>query len=197
MLTSDNIFKRTVSLVESRSPSLKESVSSLLSDPDVVLHDRRTVVSCVLATLDMEDTDLSPMIHLVWERLNTGHWAQVWPGWRSLYGLLTLARVEAVTRLSRDNALGDDSDLARDLVKMCDMGLLLGGPDILGGLLESLAQAMTEHLATLCDLQEGESAAKKPRLSICDTSKLYNFIGLIILLIISQFISQFTINGIC
>ena len=167
--------------LKSKSDSLVKAVNSLLTHPDVHLHDRRLVVNYVKALLSEDHPDsyacvqrLTSMTHLVWERLNTGHWAQVWPGWRTLYGLLTLARVEAVTRLSRDNALGDDSDLTRDLVKMCDMGLLLGGPDILGGLLESLAQVMTEHLATLCDLQEGERESKKPRLSICDTSKLYN-----------------------
>ena len=113
------------------------------------------------------------MTQLTWERLNTGHWAEVWPGWRTLYGLLILARVQAVASLSCDSCLGDDSDIIRDLVKMCDMGLLLGGPDILGGLLETLAQEMTEHLASVCDNGEQASQAKKPRLSICDTSK-YN-----------------------
>ena len=174
MLTSDNMFKRTVSLVESRSPSLKESVSSLLSDPDVVLQDRRTVVSCVLATLDMEDTDLSPMIHLVWERLNTGHWAQVWPGWRSLYGLLTLARVSQVARLAHKHGHQGDLDLVRDLVKMCDMGLLLGGPDIMGGLLEMIAQEMTEYIATICDNDGCDQDYNVPNKKLKVSSDNYN-----------------------
>ena len=150
---------------------------SLLTLPDVDLHDRRLIVNYVKFLLSEDDINnlrrLTSVTQLTWERLNTGHWAEVWPGWRTLYGLLILARVQAVASLSCDSCLGDDSDIIRDLVKMCDMGLLLGGPDILGGLLETLAQEMTEHLASVCDNGEQASQAKKPRLSICDTSK-YN-----------------------
>ena len=167
--------------LKSKSDNLVKAVNSLLTHPDVHLHDRRLIVQYVQLLLSEDRPDeaahlrkLTSATHLVWERLNTGHWAQVWPGWRTLYGLLTLARVGAVARLSCDLAMGDDADLSRDLVKMCDMGLLLGGPDILGGLLEILAQEVTEHLAALCHQDdEAREGAKKPRLSICDTSK-YN-----------------------
>ena len=164
--------------LKSKSDNLVKAVNSLLTHPEVHLHDRRLLVQYVQLLLSEDRPDeathlrrLTSATHLVWERLNTGHWAQVWPGWRTLYGLLTLARVTAVARLSCDLAMGDDADLSRDLVKMCDMGLLLGGPDILGGLLEILAQEVTEHLATTCNQDEEASEAKKPRLSICDTSK--------------------------
>ena len=40
--------------------------------------------------------------HLVWERLNTGHWVEVWKGWRDLYGLITVARVLVVARLCEE-----------------------------------------------------------------------------------------------
>ena len=182
MSTNGGSFLERIFLkkLKSKSDNLVKAVNSLLTHPDVHLHDRRLIVNYVKLLLSEDPPDgathlqrLTSATHLVWERLNTGHWAQVWPGWRTLYGLLTLARIEAVTKLSCDQALGDDADLSRDLVKMCDMGLLLGGPDILGGLLEHLAQEVTEHLATLCGQDDEASEAKKPRLSICDTAK-YN-----------------------
>ena len=92
------IYDEVVSIIKSRTPSLTDNVSDLLKDPDTNQHDRSIIVTEVLnlLTSDHETTvsGLNMMLHLVWERLNTGHWAQVWPGWRKLYGLLSVARAE-------------------------------------------------------------------------------------------------------
>merc|ERR1719153_2191152 len=88
---------------------------------------------------------LEILMNLVWERLNTGHWAKVWPGWRRLYALLAVARVRAIAQLVLVKGNGGRV-LLRDVVKLCDLGLLMGVP-VLDGLLEQLAQRVTEHLA--------------------------------------------------
>jgi len=114
------------------------------------------------------------LMNLVWERLNTGHWAKVtasplgrnthwvWPGWRKLYALLAVARVQAIAQLVL--AMGHGGQvLLRDIVKLCDLGLLMGVP-VLDGLLEHLAQRVTEHLAEESMLSE-EPPSKFPRLT--------------------------------
>ena len=169
-LECHNILLETIKLVETCRPSLEESLETLLSDADIGLHDRRLVVTRVLGSVEHESS-LSMLSLLVWERLNTGHWSQVWRGWRQLYGLISVARVRQVSRLATDHQtqVSSASELVRDLIKMCDMGLLLGGPDIMGGVLETLAQEMTEYLANICDNDgcddEDERVIKKPKLS--------------------------------
>jgi len=167
------ILPRLVAAVESRWPQLVEAVTSLQRGAEAGLQDRAAVAARVRSLVTSGPASavahvrrLEAMSHLVWERLNTGHWAEVWPGWRRLYGLLMVARVAAVARLARDRGPGHHEDTVRDLVRMCDLGLLLGGPDILGGVLETLAQDMTEHLSSTGeDLAEASVVAKKARLA--------------------------------
>ena len=155
--------------------AVREEVSQLLSDPAVLQQDRELVVRTVLHHLQPPQVSgLEVFLHLVWERLNTGHWAEVWPGWRTLYGLLSLARVRLVLGLVEEEGLLQQTDLLRDLVKMCDLGLLLGGPDILGGALETLAQNITDHLASGFRLpEEAGPASKKAKLcsTLCDINQ--------------------------
>ena len=157
--------------------AVREAVSQLLSDPAVLQQDRELVVRTVLHHLHLQPPQVSGLemfLQLVWERLNTGHWAEVWPGWRTLYGLLSLARVRLVLGLVEEEGRLQQADLLRDLVKMCDLGLLLGGPDILGGALETLAQNITDHLASGFRLSEETGpASKKARLcsTLCDINQ--------------------------
>ena len=167
------ILPRLVAAVESRWPQLVEAVTSLQRGAEAGLQDRAAVAARVRSLVTSGPGSavahvrrLEAMSHLVWERLNTGHWAEVWPGWRRLYGLLMVARVAAVARLARDGGPGHHEDTVRDLVRMCDLGLLLGGPDLLGGMLETLAQDMTEHLSSTGeDFAEASVVAKKARLA--------------------------------
>ena len=167
------ILPRLVAAVESRWPQLVEAVTSLQRGAEAGLQDRaavaargRSLVTSGPGSAVAHVRRLEAMSHLVWERLNTGHWAEVWPGWRRLYGLLMVARVAAVARLARDGGPGHHEDTVRDLVRMCDLGLLLGGPDLLGGMLETLAQDMTEHLSSIDeDFAEASVVAKKARLA--------------------------------
>ena len=164
-----------VSAVLPSEEAVREAVRSLLSDPAVLQQDRRLVVLTVLQHLQhLQLSGLVSSLHLVWERLNTGHWAEVWPGWRTLYGLLSLARVRLILGLVGETRCLQEPDLLKDVVKMCDLGLLLGGPDILGGALETLAQNITDHLAAGFTLSEETCpVSKKPKLSstFCDLNQ--------------------------
>jgi len=165
------IYDEVVSIIQSRTPTLTDNVSDLLKDPDINQHDRSIIVTEVLnlLTSDHETTvsGLHMMLHLVWERLNTGHWAQVWPGWRKLYGLLSVARVLCVSALASQIYNCDtDTGVLRDLVKMCDMGILLGGPDIMGGLLEQIAQRLTEHIASISNISDCDKQPETKRLKL-------------------------------
>ena len=86
-------------------PQLEELCLLPLVAPDCSLHDRSLVIQNVLTLVTSpcptttSQHRLTMYQHLVWERLNTGHWVEVWKGWRDLYGLITVARVLVVARL--------------------------------------------------------------------------------------------------
>ena len=162
-------------MLEAELPSLRsltEAVSCVMSSPGVDQHDRLIVVKCILEQVEAEGLGgLVSSQFLVWERLNTGHWAEVWPGWRTLYGLVSLARLRLTVTLLGEGRCRQEKDVLKDLVKMCDLGLLLGGPDILDGALETLAQSLTDYLASSPVSHRSDSPVnKKPKLSsnFCD-----------------------------
>jgi len=132
--------------------ALEKAVKSVMDTAEEGQQDRRQVATTVLFILQETCTSPVALLHkleilmnLVWERLNTGHWAKVWPGWRKLYALLAVARVQAIAQLVLAKGNGGPV-LLRDVVKLCDLGLLMGVP-VLDGLLEQLAQCVTEYLA--------------------------------------------------
>ena len=146
----DSVWIHIQTNITSRSPNLKSSVCSLLTLPSCSLHDRSIVIQNVLTLL----TSTSPTTtslhrltmyqHLVWERLNTGHWAEVWKGWRDLYGLITVARVLAVAKLcEEEEVVVAENKLVGDVIRLCDLGIMLGGP-VMGGVLEEIAEYLTE-----------------------------------------------------
>lgn len=156
------IWQRIESSVEFL--ALEKAVKKVMETAEECQQDRRQVVLAILSVLQETSTRPATLLHkleilmnLVWERLNTGHWAKViasplgrnthwvWPGWRKLYALLAVARVRAIAQLVLVNGHGGRV-LLRDVVKLCDLGLLMGVP-VLDGLLEQLAQRVTEHLA--------------------------------------------------
>jgi len=145
----DTIWDTIQSNISNRNPSLLGSANSLLSLPTCSFHDRSLVIKSVLSllTLPFASTTTLPKLtmyqHLVWERLNTGHWAEVWHGWRELYGLITVARVLEVSRLCQEKGQVEETELVLDIIRLCDLGIMLGGP-VMGGLLEEIAEFLTE-----------------------------------------------------
>jgi len=80
----------------------------------------------------------------VWEKLHTGHWKDVDEAWRKLFAALSMAKIVTLSRL---NALLPSSDsidqmeLKGDIVKICDIALLMGSP-LMGNACCSLAAAI-------------------------------------------------------
>jgi len=107
--------------------------------------------------------------NFVWEKLNTGHWKEVWKGWRDLYACIALIRIGCVLHCIEQSAsckgrllpvpYSLDTDVLEDLVKMADMGLLLGSP-ILGNALEKIAAVLTEILSLDCENLPAKIAKK-------------------------------------
>eukprot|EP00088_Acartia_fossae_P018153 TRINITY_DN20452_c0_g1_i7.p1 TRINITY_DN20452_c0_g1~~TRINITY_DN20452_c0_g1_i7.p1 ORF type:complete len:454 (-),score=47.20 TRINITY_DN20452_c0_g1_i7:60-1421(-) len=163
-----------------------------------VIQDRRIVLGNILYLLDstqddQEDVGISwrntrIVQDYVWEKLNTGHWKEVWIGWRKIYAVAALIRIlnatecllkqirrnnkevkEAVEnkggdfnkrKLIQDTELGDPrcSPVLEDLVKLADMGLLLGAP-VLKNILEHVAQEITQYLSL--EFSESDTKVQK------------------------------------
>lgn len=65
------------------------------------------------------------VIDYVWEQLNKGHWKDVAISWRYTYSLISMMKVLSEYAIS----IEDDSKVTFDQVmKSCDMGLLMGAP---------------------------------------------------------------------
>ena len=80
------------------------------------------------AKLCFEKSDI--LLNFVWEKLNTGNWSMVDITWRKLYSLLSIMKVIFIVKLiyqSKKN-YENEFDIQKDLIKMCDIGCLMGAP---------------------------------------------------------------------
>ena len=80
------------------------------------------------AKLCFEKSDI--LLNFVWEKLNTGNWSMVDITWRKLYSLLSILKVIFIVKLiyqSKKN-YENEFDIQKDLIKMCDIGCLMGAP---------------------------------------------------------------------
>jgi len=191
------------------------------------ISDRRVVLDCVLYLLqESQNLDYISSFHkariiqdLIWEKLNTGHWKEVWKGWRTVYALVAIYRIltvcecllkkninnENATKVPENNfdvkndsittvinsnetvistkekpsfriqtenkrklSNSEESNISmkevmEEIVKMADMGLLLGAP-VLRNSLETIAQIITEHLSQDSLILENETDLKIAKL---------------------------------
>ena len=82
----------------------------------------------VSAKLCFEKSDI--LLNFVWEKLNTGNWSMVDINWRKLYSLLSIMKVIFIVKLIIEESknLENELDIQKDLIKMCDVGCLMGAP---------------------------------------------------------------------
>ena len=82
----------------------------------------------VSAKLCFEKSDI--LLNFVWEKLNTGNWSMVDISWRKLYSLLSIMKVIFIVKLIIEESknLENELDIQKDLIKMCDVGCLMGAP---------------------------------------------------------------------
>ena len=80
------------------------------------------------AKLCFEKSDI--LLNFVWEKLNTGNWSMVDITWRKLYSLLSIMKVIFIVRLiyQSKKSYENEFDIQKDLIKMCDIGCLMGAP---------------------------------------------------------------------
>lgn len=81
----------------------------------------------------------------IWEKLNTGHWSDVDLIWRQLYSLVSLIKLQSLLTLISQRPLSDCLWVWPDLIKICDVGALMGFP-LADNLLSSLAAQMSRTL---------------------------------------------------
>ncbi len=96
---------------------------------------------------------LDALQHFVWEKLNTGHWKDVSLEWRNIFALISLLKVESIAEFA-----DKDDDVVKDVVKMCDVALLMGNPNFLGGACSKIA---TDICQTFLDADNGETKRRK------------------------------------
>ena len=80
------------------------------------------------AKLCFEKSDI--LLNFVWEKLNTGNWSMVDITWRKLYSLLSIMKVIFIVKLIYQSKRNyrNEFDIQKDLIKMCDIGCLMGAP---------------------------------------------------------------------
>ena len=66
------------------------------------------------------------MADFIWEKLNTGHYSKVLPEYRQIYSLISMLKVIYLVHSLEDKTL--NLDILKDLIKILDMGLIMGGP---------------------------------------------------------------------
>jgi hypothetical protein len=110
-------------------------------------HSNENILNHILQSIQI-------LIDYSWEKLNTNLWVFVDVKWRFLYAYSMLYNIVAKFKTG---ALNDD--LRTELVKLCDMGLLMSGP-----LLEKQFNAIILHLTKDTETQENEIAAKRPKI---------------------------------
>jgi len=145
----DHIWSQILEIVGTRKQTIYGSIGLVNTLSCTSPSDCRIVISCLQRTLASNRSppvlryqSLATYQHLIWERLNTGHWAKVWHGWRELYGLISVARVQALAEICESDYNNDDA-LISDVIRLCDLGIMLGSP-VLDGVLEEIAEYLSE-----------------------------------------------------
>lgn len=90
------------------------------------------------------------LLDITWEHLNTGNWKDVPVSWRHAYTITTffLALAEFAMRKERDSL--------SDVIRTCDMGLLMGAPlmdNVLARMADKLQQ-IHSSLLPICQVQQ-------------------------------------------
>ncbi|TRY61818.1 hypothetical protein TCAL_14918 [Tigriopus californicus] len=90
----------------------------------------------------------------IWEKLNTGHWSAVALTWRQFYALVSLLKLKYLLALTTRCAADERWAVWPDLIKICDMGSLMGYP-----LADHLLNRLAAQLARM--LWHGPPASKR------------------------------------
>ncbi|XP_035214491.1 lysine-specific demethylase 8-like isoform X3 [Stegodyphus dumicola] len=96
------------------------------------------------------------VLDLAWEKINTGHWKDVDANWRYVYTLASLFKVLCLLAEKRNKT---------DIIKACDMGLLMGAP-LMQNILSKIAAKLTDML-----LKERGCAKKIKRIKLSPESE--------------------------
>ena len=120
------LFKEAIDSDDAELQALGKDLASSLSEAKRCLH-KLKLGRCVSLCENILD--------ILWERLNTGHWKDVDLVWRKGYNAVSyvkaLAQLNMINKLKpfpSNDSKSDHSKIVKEVIKSCDMGLLMGCP---------------------------------------------------------------------
>jgi len=99
------------------------------------------------------------LMDFIWEKLNTGHWSEVDIVWRKLFSIVSVIKVLIILELSGKN--DHDSLILRDIVKICDIGLLMGAP-----VLNNICSKLASFFCHKVQMVENVSDSKRRKIEV-------------------------------
>ncbi|KAK7462532.1 hypothetical protein BaRGS_00038417 [Batillaria attramentaria] len=93
------------------------------------------------------------LLDQAWEKLNTGHWKDVDVNWRYAFTLASMLKALSQCRLLNDSERNIDH---ADILKTCDIGLLMGQP-IMDNVLARMSRKFRESFSSLRDKVSGDN----------------------------------------
>ena len=147
-------------------------------------YDQQLLIGIISSHDKCSYKDLESYSHFVWEKLNTGHWRDISIIWRQLFAVIKILQIMKISRcLTAKYEFKEE--VIKDLIKMCDMALLMGAP-ILNHLCGKLASSLSKLILSNIDYSyaeksfpnecnyEGECAAKVIKLEQCSYPRPQN-----------------------
>jgi len=122
---------------------------------------KNEVVKCLRKEqLNSNDFEIAQAhLDIIWEKLHTGHWQDVKDCFRTLYAVVSVLKIVIILHISKDI----DNALLIDLMKICDMGIMMGNC-IMNNNLSKLAMIFTNELAPSDITDIKELPIKRPKL---------------------------------
>ncbi|GFU93109.1 lysine-specific demethylase 8 [Trichonephila clavipes] len=132
-------------------PGVLDEVNDLLTACGKYFFQRSTTAT------DLSECESSAkmILDIAWEKMNTGHWKDVDTNWRYVYTLASLFKVLCLLARSDSNKI--------DIIKACDMGLLMGAP-----LMKNILSRIASKVSSMTIMEKNQdfiSKAKKWKMS--------------------------------
>lgn len=111
------------------------------------------------------------LLDITWEQLYTGHWKDVSITWRQAYSVVSYLKALSEFALGKQDSCLD----FREMIKTCDMGLLMGAP-VLDNVLPKLASRLQQlHVQNLPEASYEKEEISEPPAKVSKLDTLLPF----------------------
>ncbi|KAI0984297.1 hypothetical protein GJ496_008662 [Pomphorhynchus laevis] len=100
-----------------------------LHDTQIQPYDIKCIEQCLNDNLNVLANTVEYLKEYSWDKLNTGSWRQVDECWRLMYAICSLLAIYSDLKKLDDLQI-KNPQAVMDLIKECDRGILLGGPQM-------------------------------------------------------------------